>query len=372
MKKIAASKYAIAVAGLMATSIAAHGEIIFQDDFNSQPDWTSTMHSTNAKQIAKNGDILPQGWSSIFQDSQWSPELGFPNKHASLEILGSNSDKCMGQTGKCAVEWRDSYSLGWHNWASDSQLVKYFGKQYKQLYVQFYIRFAPDFYGRDHTGPWQSKIFRVGSWNGTGDRYNGALGALGPIAFWDYKHDDYGVRNVIAFRGGPWGQNYMNLQYDYKMGGSLNFNTDLKGQGADGGNSKLQDQVNGGYLADYKGVVSHNQVFGQGATWTKMAFFVRMNSAPGKQDGIFMEWVDGHRVVDMENIPWILPNTGNQMVGWNYFAIGGNDYFQPYPNSQQYQDWYAIDNVTVRNDLPPELSGEIGNPPNAPSKVSVQ
>jgi hypothetical protein len=43
------------------------------------------------------------------------------------------------------------------------------------------------------------------------------------------------------------------------------------------------------------------------------------------------------------------------MVGWNFFAIGGNDYFQPYPNADRHEDWYAIDDIVVRDSLPERL-----------------
>lgn len=344
------------------------GELIFEETFDSQPDFTSTMHSTNKAQKLREGYTLPNGWDSLYQGTQWSPELGYPNNHASLEILSDNTDKAYGGEGKSAVMWRESFSLSWKNWASDSQLVKFLDKQYPQLYVEFYVRFSPDFYGRANASNFMSKIFRVGSWDGEGDEFSGFQGALGPIYLWDYKRDVYGVRSVHSFRGGPWGENYT-FNGEYPQDESLNYSSHTKGQAEGGGDPKLIDQVYGGFLADVKSAVSHNQVFGEGARWTKVAFFVRMNSAPGIADGVLRQWIDNQRILNHENIPWVQESATNKMVGWNFLAIGGNDYFQPYPNEDRFEDWYAIDNLVVRSSMP---EGQRDLAPSPPMDIGVQ
>lgn len=356
---------------LLAVS-ATDADVLFEEDFDSQPDFTSTMHTTDKAQRAREGFTLPQNWDSLYQDTAWSPETGFPNNHASLEILSNNSDKAYGGQGKSAVMWRESYSLGWKNWASDSQLIKLFDTQHKQLYVEFYIRFSTNFYGRDHASNFASKIFRLASWDGQGDEFSGFQGALGPIYLWDYKRDDYGVRNYHSFRGGPWGENY-NLNGAYPKERSLNYGSSTKGQAEGGGDPKLIDQVNGGYLVDESSVIGHNQVFGPGPEWTKVAFFVRMNSAPGVADGILRQWVNDQRIVNSESIPWVQESASGKMVGWNLLAIGGNDYFQPFPNEDRFEDWYAIDNLVVRDVVPKTLSGPsvTKNAPNPPSNISI-
>ncbi|EMP55572.1 fibronectin, type III domain protein-like protein [Marinobacter santoriniensis NKSG1] len=268
--------------------------------------------------------------------------------------------------------WRESYSLSWKNWASDSQLIKFLGQQYKQIYVEFYIRFSPNFYGRDHATNFTSKFFRIGSWDGQGDEFSGFQGSLGPLYLWDYKRDEYGVRSVHSFRGGPWGENYT-FNGAYPQDKSLNYGSHTKGQAVGGGDPKLVDQVNGGFLADVKSVIGHNQVFGEGAHWTKVAFFVQMNSAPGVADGVLRQWVNDQRILNLENIPWVQESTTNQMVGWNFIAIGGNDYFQPYPNEDRFEDWYAIDNLVVRDTIPEMSSSAVpsSNAPNPPSDISI-
>jgi len=81
------------------------------------------------------------------------------------------------------------------------------------------------------------------------------------------------------------------------------------------------------------------------------------------------------RIRSVETIPWIKANSENRMVGWNYLALGGNDNFRPYPAEQLFEDWYAFDDLVVRNDIPASLGtapvSSLKAPPSAPSTVTV-
>ncbi len=62
------------------------------------------------------------------------------------------------------------------------------------------------------------------------------------------------------------------------------------------------------------------------------------------------------------------------MVDWNVVAIGGNDFFQQYPNSDLREEWYAIDDVVIATEIPSELGvdeGETISPPNPPEGLNV-
>jgi len=328
--------------------------VIFSENFNDQPDFTSTMYSTDGAQQARFGYTLPDNWDSLYNGTVWSPEQGYPDNHASLEILSANSDKARGGVGKSAVNWRESYSKSWSNWASDSQFIKFLNADYEELYVEFYIRFSQNFYGRNNASNFISKLFRLGHYRGTGNEFSASKGDAGPMLYWDYKRDDYGVRNVFHLRGGPPGENYK-FNNQYTTGGSDNFVSDLQGIGPNGQDSTLIDVVNGGLMADFGSSAEHAQVYGPGEEWTKVAFYVRMNSSPTATDGIFRQYINDSMTVNWTDIPWVMENEGNRMVGWNFFAIGGNDYFQPYPNEDRFEDWYAIDDIVVRASLPEGL-----------------
>lgn len=367
------TKLFLGAAALSVLSSVAAAEVVFEESFDGMSDWTSTMHTTSQTQKVSEGAILPGTWDAIYQGTMWSPETGFPDNHASLEILAANSEKARGEIGKSAVFWRESYDRGWNNWASDAQLIKYLDREYEQLYVEFWVRFSNSWYGRKdgEAGSWTSKIFRIGSYDGEGNPFNGAAGSIGPLFLWDWKRDNYGVRNILAFYGGPHGENYK-FNNEYKFGGSLNFSSMTLGMGAEGTDPLLLDRVNGGYLKDYPGIVDHDQVFGPGDSWTKVAFFIKMNSKPDATDGVLTQWINGTQIHHRDDIPWIMSNSENKMVGWNYFAIGGNDYFQAYPNEQRYEDWFSIDDLKIMTSVPDDLAVDVGSPPKAPGAIKVE
>ncbi len=374
-------------AALLCTSIG-HAEVLFEEGFDDQPDWTSAMHSTDSTQRAREGYTIPDGWFSIRQDPAWAPSTGHPDKHETIEILASNQDKCRGGTGKCMVSWRDSYDPGWNRWNSESMLTKYFPEGFSQIYVEFWISFDPNWTrltDGGHAGA-TSKIFRVSSWSGDGSEY-GAFsdGNIGPIALWDHKlKPTYGMRNAIALRGGPHSDNYQFVEEDipdvghFITSGSLgdlniNYTTSLAGMAADGSDPQIPDKQNGGVLTGSS--VNHNQVFGPGTEWTKMAFFVKMNSAPDVKDGVFRQWIDGQQIFVSTQIPWIRSSeTRDENAKWNLVAIGGNDFFQTYPNSDRREEWYAIDDLVIRTDIPDYVDGAAVIPaaPNPPVSIDVR
>ncbi|AOY87514.1 hypothetical protein BKP64_04630 [Marinobacter salinus] len=271
--------------------------------------------------------------------------------------------------------YRESSS---NQWNSDSQLVKLLDQGVDELYVEFYIRFSDNWWHRANYANYASKMFRIGHWDGVRDLFNGALGGLGPLVFWDYKRDQYGMSNFLSFRGGPGdeGNNYY-LNGEYPDYVSLGYGYFTLEEAPGGTDPLVVNQVEGGYLKDIGRYdpITHEQVFGTTEHWTKLGFYVRMNSAIGAADGIFRMWVNDQRIVNREKIPFVQPNTDNAMLKWNYIAIGGNDNFFPYPADQLFEDWYAIDNIVVRSDMPVNLgvSDTLGDvAPTPPSDLVVE
>ena len=335
--------------------------VIFSENFNDQPDWTSTMFSTASTQTTTLGDTVPENWFGIYQGTQWSPETGFPNKHASLEILASNGDKTRAGGGKSAVFWRESYSADNNfSWASDAQLLYALPEDVPELYVEFYIRFSEEFWQRNNdsnTPNWSyqgfmHKFFRLGWWDRVSKPWNAAGGGVNPRMFWGYKLDTYGVRNTVsAFQGPSSGSTTVPAFGN----GSFNYTSATKGQEVGGNDPQHQDQINGGNLADFASVTTHEQVFGPTEKWTKMAFYVKMNSAEDVEDGVFSQWLDGHRIMHKEGFAWHTSGTDKTATGWSFVAIGGNDFFRPRPDSEQYEDWWALDDLVIRDSIPLEL-----------------
>lgn len=363
------------VTTLAAAPLFAGAEVIFEENFDDQPDWHSAMHSQDRNQFSST-HIIPEGWYSIRQAPVWAPSVGYPDRHESIEILARNSDKARGGVGKSYVSWRDSFDPGWNRWNSESMLSRFFPEGYDQLYVEFYVSFSPNW-----TPAGTSKMFRTFSWNGGNIHNFFSGGDAGPIFIWDYAHSpSYGVRNRLAFRGGPHGENY-NMS-DSHVGGlarsltgsgdvSLNFTSDLLGATLSNEAPVLYDKATGLELTKSSSqIVSHESIFGRSGTWTKIAFFVKMNSAPGVRDGALRQWIDDVLVVETDEVMWVGANSENFMPKWNVVAIGGNDFFNEYPNSQRVEEWYSIDDLVVRSSIPENLEDGLA-PPSPPGRVSV-
>ena len=333
------------------------GGVIFSDNFDAQPDWTSGMFSTDRVQIADTHTI-PEGWFAVRQDPEWAPSVGNPGGHESIEILASNTDKTRSGTGKSYVSWRDS-TIGseYYRWNSDSILAKHFSAGLNELYVEFWIKFSPDWTPDGLTGV--SKIFRVSHWDGTpsgifgygGNRFNG------PVFFWDYKGDDSNTRNAHAYRGYPIATNYLMtnpapINLPRTGNTSYNFAENLRDFNNDGTNEHNPqgpiDFVTGEVV---DGLVSHAGLWGD---WRKIGFYLKMNSAPGLYDGVLKQWIDDYLVFSNIEMPWAGDETAT-MPKWNVVALGGNDHFHIYPDEDKRQEWYAIDDVLIRDSLPENL-----------------
>lgn len=345
--------------------------IIFQDSFDNQPDWHSGLaaNDTGANpegfpdRIQRAGThTFLNGWYSCYQDPRWSESQGYPGGREAISVLASDSDKARGGTGKCYVGARDSYNAGWKNWATDSSLLKYFPIGFSEIYVEFWIRFMP---GWTTVPGWTSKLFRISSWSEQGSEFQAfGGGELGPIFLWDWENSGYGLRNRLSFRGGPHGDNYGMTSADIpglprSLVGSgdlaMNFTDDMAGMGVGGTMPQIVDRVNGGFISDNLSQnVSHEQIFGDGSEYTKMGFYVKMNSAPGVNDGVARQWLNDEQIFNNEQIAWVGP-TSAPMPKFNVVLIGGNDYFQEYPNADLHQEWYAIDDVVMRDSIPEGL-----------------
>jgi len=340
--------------------------VLFQENFDDQADWTSgDAAGAPTKQYV--GDGIPSEWFMVRQTPKWAPSKGFPNKNEAIELLYSNSDKARGGVGKSAVFWRESRD----NFANDKTMLYKFDEGQDSVYVEFYLRFSPDWTTSTSGGNF-GKVFRVYAWddvNSTDPFVFFSRGNAGPMYIWDYQVNKYGVRNIAALRGGPYGENYaMSTPLDFPRNfvagslgsASLNFTKNTVGQAVGGGTPKIPDLVNGGFISDdLNQTVLWDQVFGSPAsqTWTKMAYYVSLNSAPGAADGVLSQWINDERVLHNSNIPWVgATDEDFDRVKWNLIGIGGNDKFSVYPESEQRKEWYAIDDLQIYDSVPNYLT----------------
>lgn len=376
------------IAGLvLLTSSFSHAEVIFQESFDDQPDWTSGMYpSSNSALLPWEGDILPPGWFAGREDKQWAPSSGDSDRHEAVEILANNTGVMTRDgSGKSFVSWRESYDPdgAGRRWNSDGMLLKYFESGYKQLYVEFWINFSNESiqtYYRDGFG--MSKIFRIYNWGGNESQFFEYFGdENSPKFLWDFGGaTKYGIRNRLSLyaRGPNFDPSEIpSLPKDFISGSGgdldLSYYSNIGGQEADGGTAELPNKKDGGVITGWP--VHLDQLMGDERVWTKMAFFVRMNSSPGAADGILAQWIDGQRILYNTNIPWV--RSGYSMVPWNIVAIGGNDNFSYYDNAERHEEWYAIDDIKVMTEPPSVLYDADQAPapipaPNPPGNILVQ
>ncbi|WP_189608039.1 hypothetical protein [Saccharospirillum salsuginis] len=350
-------------------SLGASAEILFEENFDDQADWTSAMHSTDRVQTA-GSHVMPEGWYAIRQDPAFSPSTGYPNGHESIEILGSNTDKARGGVGKSMVAWRDSNGPDWY-WGSDSMLTQYFPEGYDELYVSFWIRFDPEWTPYGETG--MTKLFRVSSWDpDAGNLYKAfGDGPNGPIVLWDYEANSYGARNKLALRGHPTSDHYLmnnpstiNMPRKFGNGSaSLNFDDNIRDLNGDGTNDNTIDSLFNLITGEpVSGTVSHDELWGN--EWHKIEFHVKMNSGPGVFDGVLEQWMDGQLIFKNHQIPWMGHNSDGS-AKWNVVSFGGNSHFHAYDETQvQRQEWRAYDDIVISTTLP--------NSPLPPNNVQIQ
>jgi hypothetical protein len=378
------------ITALASAPLCVGAEVVFQEFFDNLPDWHSGLPENNTGaypvngagpdryQRRRDGHTVPDNWDSVYQDPKWAPSMGYPGKREAIEILAANSSLARGGSGKSFVQTRDSSDENSHEWWSDGQLLKFLGGGmggdvgYAGLYIEFYIAFSPNWTLLPNSD--QSKIFRVGSWSGEGGEFNAFGGGdQGPLLLWDWKQDTYGVRNSFAPRGGPHGFNYVltKEQLGSFPRGSMNYTADILGMGKDGIDPILTDKLNGGNLPT-SGTIEHQQIFDTGGTYTKVAFYVQMNSAPGAADGRLMQWIDDVQILNVRDLTWVpsLPTELTEMPKWNFFSIGGNDFFHSYPDSVRRQEWFSIDDLVVRTSIPEMPKGT--SPPNPPASIDVR
>lgn len=345
-------------------------EIIFEDSFENQTNWTSDIYAESGK--------LPDGWNLHRETARWSPRKGDLDRHSAAEILdNSNINPNMARGNKSYVSWRESYDPGGTLWNSDSLLVKYFPEGYDELYVEVWINFSNEMIKKtffSEGGPGSSKGVRIYHFDGNfNEPFRFFGGYNNPNFIWGYGGGvKYGIRNNLSFytrRDGASEGRYEGHDGGGNGDEARSYWGDLDGSGPNGEDVRLPDKKNGG-LIEF-GAVEPEQVFGDESSWTKMAFYVKMNSAPGKYDGEFRQWVDDLQISYRDTVNWV--ESDRDMVKWTAVAISGNDHFKSYPNIMRYEEWYAIDDIKIATSIPIYLLGDNAekNEPSPPLDVKV-
>ena len=322
---------------LMACNLpVANAEIVFQENFDSQPDWQpqSTDEECNGIKTKCRNDV-PPNWSYYVSNESWHPNSG--NYDPSIRI---SSDQKFGGSGKSFIKSNESSQpAGTANYYTDGILFKKLDRSYNELYMSVNLKMQPGWkWGKDDA---QMKVFRLMHFDGNGANPFKYFtdGASAPMYIFDLRHSNtYGWRHAHAPRCDPQKGNYYctpNKKYNknYRFVGSPTFEESL----------------------------------GDGQ-WHQLQVRVKMNSSPGANNGIFEMWVDGVLQHSVKNIQW--RGNGSNADGWNAVALGGNHQNWFAPVGDKAEQWYAFDNVVVSTtpvDGPVETS-----PPTVPEDFDVK
>jgi len=325
-------------------------EMIFSEDFSSQPLWVGINPDGSR-------NATPTNWTNFRSSEQlYAPSTGYPGKHETMEIVDDAGD-----IGNRALRgWReadDTQNPGL--WNSDAILTKRLpGDGLNEVYVKFRFKLQPGWTVTSGVG----KLFRISHKKegfpeygyGTKPEYG-----HGPMYIWDGLggEGDYGFRNVTALRGYPNETNYfMGEQSPQQLprslvSGNLSLNwgvnvTDLNGDGIHE-NAPYPSVIDGSPVGDIATVAETLGI----DTWVTAEFYFKMNSAPGVADGAVKQWINGHLCFSNDVMPWCASSAA-EVVKWNTVSFGGNHYWAAYPAVDAVEEWYVIDDIEIHNGLP--------------------
>jgi hypothetical protein len=354
---------------LFALAFPCYGGVVFEDNFDSSPDWnTAGQYEGNECSPLGVGapssnicpaNTYPQNWSGY----RSVPGTAGLNPVVSIGRPPDNVDHTTG-TGKAAVI--RSESVAGVNWPGDGILLKYFGAEYNEVYIQFWLK-AQSGWKFDTSGDGYFKLFRVSrkyhfatNWYDEftpGDR-------PGPQMVVQPKWSPtYGWRHMDPLRGYP--DDNSSIRYGVCTDDSIYNGRTVCNYGTEG----IEDPYD--YSNPNISPSAPGQLF-DGA-WHRVVYRLKMNDV-GVANGILQIWIDGVQKTNATKLTWI--GSSGTAVGWNQFALGGNSN-NTYSPSNPADQWYAIDDVVVSTSpipasyVPGQGGGE-GTPPSAPGGLQIR
>ncbi len=317
----------------MILTINASAGVIFEDNFDSHPDWTIAQEPLGGSSPLEGSTGLPNGWSNYYNGKSYCSGVGNNNMY----INGTNP---RGGTGKSMTFWDESCTNGFED--SDGNLGKEFGQDYSGLYVRFFIKFQPGYQWQGGTVP-QHKFYHIWSYQGSGPKY----------AYFGQGNEPGTSGGFLTYSGNIYYYGGYRGEVDYYLQGTPSYTAN---------SPNATDQVD---LGPVNTVIDGN--------WHCLEFYEKMNTNTGSTfhaDGIHRFWLDGVMIFETTTIPW----SSNGSVtsprrGFNAVAIGGNNN-NLWTNSGVEQ-WYAIDDIVISTDYigPSYVIGGGGVDNDAPDHV---
>lgn len=323
--------------------------IIFQDSFDSQPDWSSPLSAIQ----------FPYG-SSMYANATKQPPVNWTEFRSGIPYVGQSFQRPVYRirqtphahrgVGKC-VEYNieaEPYNDLTNSW-SGGDISKWLGLDgYQELYVLYWIKYSREWKWQDsdqHTGA-QQKLCRIMTYNRELSTHQTFLPA--PTSNGGHAHNGDGSINL----------NYLDRQYPVWM-------VDYYCNPNYGGYAVFQQSFRVAPDYVYTPTGAYWVPNGQGLAkttsdvqwpsdgdWHSYEFHVKMNSAYGADDGIAEFWLDDVLVFATYNVPWKgaygpHPEIVTRPYGWNWVYMMDNAILQPYQYLGQHNMTIFIDDFVI-------------------------
>ncbi len=313
---------------------------IFEDNFDAQSDFANGLGNPNsngtAAEACRSGfeaacATLPTCWDVFASGERFHPAIiANASAQPGLQI---NDFEPRGGTGKSLIIWDESYGTN-SQWGSDALLGKKFLPGYDDIYAEMWIKFQPNYrwqYMETTKGINYAKVLRM-SHSDSDPISTGGNGTNAPMTILDIKVwcDD--------FFNGP-RTNRMALQAQVRC------DPQETNYQCPGRNFGLTGNISVPGVPGINGDAAFLDTFGNGE-WHKIGMRMALNSAPGVEDGILMVWYDD-QLVSSSTIVTFLETGAPQDHLITTVLLGGNMNNVVEPEANQFEQWYAIDDVRI-------------------------
>jgi len=305
----------------------ANATVLFEDNFDSQDDWTETQ-SLSSSSSCYSACGAPVGWLAYYNGYNHC-NAGITNRPGNNNIYldtyaGYPLETNPAYSGvKCLTYWPESCTDQFED--GDGNIGVDLGQEYADVYLRFKIRFKDNFEFQTASGM-QFKLYHAQHYV-TGTEPFAYLGDSEvfwnnrPVASGGISH--YGGTNMYFYSNARYQNNY----YEY--------------------NDILWDL----------GTIADNRSTGllDGEWHTLELRFVR-NSAVGVADGSMQLWIDGTLKsfvpsYEANTIEWNDEGDREELRGFRFFGVGGNQRNQwdtaTNNDMSDHEQWYSLDDVVV-------------------------
>jgi hypothetical protein len=316
-------KIIITILCLILFSTSCGAAVIFEDNFDSDADWT-VQQPTDAGNNCSSNCGLPGGWTAYYNGYSFCAGVtGVPgNNSMYIDTYAGYPDEtnaCF-SGAKCVTHWQESCTDQFED--SDGNIGVDLGQEYADIYLRYKIRFKTNF-EIWNTNAMQFKLYHVQHMV-TGEN---------PFVYLNNPGSENNVPNVS---GGL---------YLYDSG--LYFYTNARCQ---------ETYMCFGDILWSLGTLTENRQAGGllDGSWHTVEMRYARNSAIGTADGIIELWVDGNKknyVAGYEGDDIPFNDAGSaELRGFRFAAIGGNSK-NPWDlvgnTMADREQWYSIDDVVV-------------------------